>query len=366
MRQIKTYVDARDGKVILHIMARGKRLSISTPMSSTEKFNSTDVPRSVVGWKTKSATLRQWYADCEEYLRINQGKPVDSLRRGLRAIVNGVPDSGGDTLAALMREFAATKIARNTQAAYTCTAKNVEKFDPKATPSAITPEWLRRFEAHERAKGRMVNGIAIDLRNIRALFNWLLEDDRVSHYPFRKFHIHHEQTRKRNLSVADLRTIIAHGGRYTDTFALMFYLMGININDLYYLTPDSIRDGRLEYRRNKTGRLFSVKIEPEAAALIDRYRGTRYLLSFAETCADYHNFLKHMNDTLKDIIPGCTSYWSRHTWASMAAETGSPIEIISAALGHSVGASVTNIYIAYDIKKVDEANRRVIDHIHEH
>ncbi|MDY5540430.1 MAG: hypothetical protein SPF60_03250, partial [Lachnospiraceae bacterium] len=38
-------------------------------------------------------------------------------------------------------------------------------------------------------------------------------------------------------------------------------------------------------------------------------------------------------------------------------------ETISAALGHEIGSEVTSIYINFDRKKIDEANRKVIDYL---
>jgi len=40
-----------------------------------------------------------------------------------------------------------------------------------------------------------------------------------------------------------------------------------------------------------------------------------------------------------------------------------PNETIAAALGHSFGNRTTAIYIDKDIRKVDEANRKVIDYV---
>ena len=40
-----------------------------------------------------------------------------------------------------------------------------------------------------------------------------------------------------------------------------------------------------------------------------------------------------------------------------------PRETITAALGHSYGNKTTAIYIAPDYRKVDEANRKVIDYV---
>ena len=47
-------------------------------------------------------------------------------------------------------------------------------------------------------------------------------------------------------------------------------------------------------------------------------------------------------------------------WATLAAEIDTPKETIAEALGHSVD-TVTDIYIKFNRRKMDEANRRVID-----
>lgn len=57
-------------------------------------------------------------------------------------------------------------------------------------------------------------------------------------------------------------------------------------------------------------------------------------------------------------------YYARHTWATIAAELDIPKETISAALGHSAN-SVTDTYSEFDTKKIDIANRRVIDYLNE-
>lgn len=57
-----------------------------------------------------------------------------------------------------------------------------------------------------------------------------------------------------------------------------------------------------------------------------------------------------------------TSYWARHSWATMAALPDVPKETIAATLGHG-GNSVTDIYIDFDVRKVHVANRRVLDYV---
>ena len=45
----------------------------------------------------------------------------------------------------------------------------------------------------------------------------------------------------------------------------------------------------------------------------------------------------------------------------MINELDVPKETVSAALGHSIGSRITSIYIDFDRKKVDKANRKLID-----
>lgn len=66
----------------------------------------------------------------------------------------------------------------------------------------------------------------------------------------------------------------------------------------------------------------------------------------------------------KPLFPYLTTYYARHTWATIAAKLEIPKETIAAALGHG-GNSVTDIYINFDQKKVDEANRKVLNYLNE-
>lgn len=61
-------------------------------------------------------------------------------------------------------------------------------------------------------------------------------------------------------------------------------------------------------------------------------------------------------------FPFLSTYYTRHTWATLAAYLEIPKETIAAALGHGK-KDVTDIYISFDQNKIDEANRRVIDYL---
>ena len=231
--------------------------------------------------------------------------------------------------------------------------------------------WLHGFE---NSIGGKVNSRAIHLRNLRAICNFALDEELTDKYPFRKYRIRTEETRKKALTLEQVRAYMAlpDPNEYRDVFLLMLYLRGINVSDLAALTEEDVVDGRVEYRRNKTGQLYSIKVEPEAREILDRWKGERHLLRCFDRYKDPHDFNRRMREGLKKmkrpdgtlIEKDCSSNWARHTWATMCAELDVPDPTISLGMGHRIaGHRTTAIYIKRDQRKVDEANRKVIDYI---
>lgn len=262
---------------------------------------------------------------------------------------------------------------KRTQEIYAVTLRKIEKFLGKDANSLtfedINLKWLKKFDEWLTTDCPHLNARAIHFRNLRAVFNKAIEDDLTTNYPFRKFKIGKEATRKRSLPVEQIRSLRTmevepYQQKYVDTFFLMFYLMGINAIDLLSATPDQIVNGRLEYKRAKTGTLYSIKLEPEALEIIKKYKGKRHLLKFCDKLKDYRLFMCKMNQCLDKLIPGCTSYYARHSAASIAAELDIPLDTIARMLGHMDSTRrVTLIYVDFNQNKVDEANRKVIDYV---
>lgn len=117
----------------------------------------------------------------------------------------------------------------------------------------------------------------------------------------------------------------------------------------------------------KRRRSYIAKVEPEALAIIDKYRGKKHLLCILDQYATIHTFTASWGKILQSIegFGNLTSYWARHTWATIASELDIPVDVISHALGHSfsTGAKVTQVYINFNQQKIDNANRKVIDYI---
>ncbi len=272
-----------------------------------------------------------------------------------------------------------------TQDSYMHTLGRLRAFDPAIDNrpiERISKSYLEEFGMWLKSHGNSPNTIALHYRNMRTIFNDAIDNDVSTYYPFRRFKIKTVQTAKRSLSVEELRTFFSSAvddteRRYLDTFKLIFFLVGINMVDLCQLR-EITSEGRIEYTRSKTKRLYSIKVEPEALEIIERYRGEKYLLDIYDTYSSHVFYRQKTNKHLQRIghtiigkrgkksytplHPSITTYWARHSWATIAASLDVPKETIAAALGHG-GNSVTDIYIDFDRSKIDDANRRVIDYV---
>lgn len=291
-----------------------------------------------------------------------------------------------------------SRSAQRTREIYATTLKKMRDFDSKVDTYAfedISKDWLKRLDSELVRQGLRKNSRNIHFRNIRAVFNDAIDNEITTHYPMRTFDINPEQTEKRSLSIDELRTLFNYEvepwqQKYLDYFKLTFYLIGINPADILTCTDANVIDGRLQYRRKKTGRLYSIRIEPEALELIKRYRGKERLVNFAERMKNYkqfvgkanrglkdigpvikvknenkkpHDFLKEFHREHESIFPSISLYWARHTWATIAFSIGIPEEIIAEALGHSHGNRTTAIYIDKSVANIDAANRKVLDYV---
>lgn len=287
-----------------------------------------------------------------------------------------------------LNEFLETKTNAGTIRTYITTRYNIEAYDPNCTFDTMDKNWLMSFDKWMVSRDLSVNYRAFNFRNIRSVFNYAIDNDYTTLYPFRKFKIKQEETYKRSMNIDQLRKLMnyeceEYQKKYRDLFMLMFYLIGINAGDLLTLKHENLYNGRIEYHRMKTNKYYSIKVEPEAMEIIERYKGEEYLLSFMDGNKTYKDILKQMNNQLKLIgkverkglggkktrepeFPEISSYWSRHTWATIAADLDIPVETISMALGHKAGYKITNVYIKFNHKKIDEANRKVIDHVFKH
>ena len=241
----------------------------------------------------------------------------------------------------------------------------------------------------EKKNGKGCRAASAYLEKLRYIHNRARErynDDevglvRIHRQPFVGMIPPQPSTDHRALTLRQLRAVLGatpatkRGRMALDVFRLSFALVGINTADIYKLPKGALRGGLLDYNRSKTDSRRAdkaemlVRVEPEAAEVLERWKGSRMLLSFFDMYSDFRGFNKAVNAGLKEVgrlagVNGLTTYHARHTWATLARnECGVPRDVVSEALNHASRGSdrVTDIYIERDFSRVWEANRRVLD-----
>ena len=154
----------------------------------------------------------------------------------------------------------------------------------------IDTEWLKRYEQWLRVERHYSdNSIGIRFRSLRVLYNSAITDGLIkkTDYPFDTFKVSRfkEATAKRSLTKEDIRRIMDCEVRTLtkypkpflqlakDLFLFSYLSCGINLTDILHIRSADIVEERLVFNRQKTGKLLSFQLRPEALAILDKYRG---------------------------------------------------------------------------------------------
>ncbi|HEC42833.1 MAG TPA: hypothetical protein ENI20_08415 [Bacteroides sp.] len=263
-------------------------------------------------------------------------------------------------------------------AVYTTTKNCLSKFrknkDLRFTD--ITPQFLNKYKDYlEDERGISGNTMSIYLRTLRAVYNEAIEQGHVHRdlYPFsrRKFNISElsEETAKRALTKEEMQKINSKDLKEhpelidaKNIFMFSFFARGIQFFDIAHLTWDHIQGDRLNYKRKKTKVYFNVKIQPETGNILEYFKRKKTGSNFIFPILDHRihkteqqkfdriiRVRKQINKKLKllsvvaDVKP-FTTYWARHSYASIQKFNGTPASMIKELLGHST-EQVTQIYL---------------------
>jgi site-specific recombinase XerD len=240
-------------------------------------------------------------------------------------------------------------------------------------------DWVSRFAQFLQASGIKVNTIAFYLRVLHAINNRAFKEGvsgAQGASPFRRIHI---PTAKTDRLVLDKSTITQIARAHVDDsdsqlalardlFLFSYYSRGMLFVDMAFLKYSDIRNGAIYYIPVKTKQLIRIRITPQLHDLMEKYRNDgEYVLPILNLgtkslYAQYRSALKQQNRHLKELtevlhLPcKLTTYVARHSWASIAKQSGVPISVISEGLGHSC-EKITQTYLAdMDPSGIDAAN----------
>jgi len=249
----------------------------------------------------------------------------------------------------------------------------------------INYNFLNRFEVSHLSKGNSYNGLSVYMRGIRSIFNKAVKEGLVEKdiYPFQDYKIKSVPTEKRALSSELLQAIIkkkipskhiCFDAR--NYFVASFMMYGMSFSDMAYLKKTDIVDGRIQYRRKKTSKLYDIKVTSNLNKILQHYISKSGVSPYIFPILKRESLLlqdrdiqwarKRYNKKLKKLGEFCgieqnlTSYVSRHSFATQAMLQQVPLNAISAMLGHS-SLKTTEIYLkTLPSNVLDDYNARIL------
>ncbi|MDZ7608855.1 MAG: site-specific integrase [Cyclobacteriaceae bacterium] len=321
---------------------------------------------------------------CEEIMK--NGKPF-SFERLENEIVfketsKGILGIFQDTLNDLLKEkrIGTFKAYNNAFSAFQQFRKGKE-----LKPDELTLQTLKDFEAYlktprthkyrktKKAAGK--NTIAMYMRTLRIIFNQAIDRD-----PTLKICILLPENKMINvdikiklgagskgqaLSAEEIQKLIlikAVPGTLAyeakNLWLFSFYCQGINFRDIAYLQYKNIKPEHIEYVRRKTSEterkeeLMQIPLSPIISEIIV-YLGNpnkdensfvfniiNNTMDIVEQDATIRQKLKVTNKWLRQIcaandLPPITTYWARHSYASLLKDLNESVELIREMLGHA-------------------------------
>lgn len=265
----------------------------------------------------------------------------------------------------------------------------------------LTVSMLKDFETHLKKNGSGRNTIAIYMRALRVVYNLCISSNPslAEFYPFAKkqndkgkYKIKTGAGKKgQALTVEQIRAFSKlktkpgfpeHDAKLLWMFS--FYCQGMNFRDMALLKYSNISGEVISYIRQKTRETESEEQSIDIP-LTDTIREIIWALGNSDKRPGSYVFgvldkntdpehqdalikqkIKTSNKWLKRLcrvnkLPEITTYWARHSYASLLKDAGESIEMIRELLGHS-DTRTTEAYLnRFDIDRKRKVNERIHD-----
>lgn len=239
---------------------------------------------------------------------------------------------------------------------------------------------LRRFEHYLIDSGVQNNTVSFYMRILRAAYHksCVAANVPANSQIFKSVYTGMDKTEKRAISIEELNKLKKFKTRSPsmlfarDIFMFSFYTRGMSFVDIANLKKTDVSEGKLKYRRSKTGQLLHIKWEPFMQEIVDTYDNPQspYLLPIitqeGNALRQYRNKQNSINVHLKNIgrliglSKPLTLYVARHSWATIAKQLNVPLSVISDAMGHN-NMKTTMIYLdSINSEVIDNANAFII------
>lgn len=254
----------------------------------------------------------------------------------------------------------------------------------------ITPEILDKYETFLRHNGNADGGIAVKMREFRALINDAIKKNVVDskYYPFKVYKISKLKGKgiKKALTRGEMKLMesidIEKHPHLLDTKNYMifsYYMGGINFMDIMKLKWENVQRDRILYIRSKTKGRFSVQMLEPVKQILSYYKAQNRITDYVfpillkdnltpmQIENRKHKTISRFNKELKEIakIQGVqqnvTSYVIRHSFATHLKFAGVSTDKIGESMGHH-DVSVTMAYLKeFGNEVIDDAMKKLLE-----
>lgn len=263
------------------------------------------------------------------------------------------------------------------------------------TFAAVTPKWLLRYESWMIEKGKSITSVGMYTTAMRTIFNLARSDQYktipADMYPFGKgkYQIPSAKGRKMALTevqkdiVLKYKTLHQLRRKAVDMWIFSYYCFGMNFADIARLRYKDIQNNYIVFDRAKTALTernkdyVPIEVRPEIQGIINHWgsnnkSGNEFIfgvlrdgLSASQVSDRIHDFIadtnKHLGEACEQDmkLPKITTYWARHTFATIMRNKGVDIAMIQKMLGHANESTTQSYFGSFPAESLREATNNL-------
>ncbi len=297
-----------------------------------------------------------------------------------------------------------------TKIVYSCALNSIKAFLKESTGKEntkrvsffeITSEWLQDYEKY--MIGKMENSpttVSMYIRTLRTLFNNAIQESDIPQkvYPFGEggYQVPNNRNIKKALSVEELRKlkeatpVTPEQQKARDYFLLSFACNGMNIKDIAMLKWENLEEDskgrKIVFYREKIKTTAKKDQIPTVVYLTDLAEELLSRLSNGDKSKDgfifpilekklsdsqnytrIKNFTRLINQHLKklaeaiELTSDISTYYARHSFATIAIRSGASMEFVSEALSHRDLKTTQNYFAGFEEESKREMMKKITE-----